>query len=55
LEKSFENIKNKSIEKSIEKFITYRDETYLYYDSLLKAAQILDDAIENSINIKRGK
>lgn len=55
LEKSFENIKNLPIEKSIEKFITYRDETYLYYDSLLKAAQDLDGAIENSINIQRGK
>lgn len=55
LEKSFEKIDNLPIEKSIEKFITYRDETYLYYDSLLKAAQDLDDAIENSINIARGK
>lgn len=55
LEKSFKELSKLPIEKSIEKFTTYRDETYLFHDTLSNAASDLDGAIQNAIDIARGK
>lgn len=55
LKKAFEKLPDLPIERCLEKFISFREETFLFYDALNEAARDLDNAIQNAIDKARDK
>ena len=55
MENSFKELAKLPIEKSIEKFFSYRNEIDMIYESFSHAARDLDFAIQNAIDRARGK
>lgn len=55
MENSFKELAKLPIEKSIEKFISYKNEIDMIYEAFNHAARDLDFAIQNAIDRARGK
>jgi hypothetical protein len=55
LEKAFKQLAKLPIEKSIEKFVTYKDETNMLHAAFGRAALELDIAIQDAVDFARGK